>query len=59
MWESKCVDYDCDDSDDILSSYHLSLVVGMEFWKQLCLEHGISPGMIPYVYFIESRLFQF
>lgn len=18
--------------------------VGMEFWKQLCLEHGISPG---------------
>lgn len=22
-------------------SYHVS--VGMEFWKQLCLEHGISP----------------
>ena len=22
------------------------LLVGMEFWKQLCAEHGINPGML-------------
>lgn len=22
----------------------VNFVVGMEFWKQLCAEHGISPG---------------
>eukprot|EP01043_Picozoa_sp_COSAG02_P007428 COSAG02_NODE_221_length_28385_cov_5.795164_9_plen_105_part_00 len=25
---------------------HVCLVVGTEFWKQLCLEHGISPDGI-------------
>ena len=25
--------------------YLIVCVVGMEFWKQLCTEHGISPGM--------------
>lgn len=24
----------------------VDFVVGMEFWKQLCAEHGISPGML-------------
>ena len=31
--------------------------VGMEFWKQLCLEHGISPGKYiywPFFYDTES-----
>lgn len=24
----------------------VDFVVGMEFWKQLCAEHGISPGKL-------------
>ncbi len=24
--------------------YLLIFIVGMEFWKQLCAEHGINPG---------------
>lgn len=24
----------------------VNFVVGMEFWKQLCAEHGISPGKL-------------
>ena len=27
-----------------LVSLSLSLAVGMEFWKQLCVEHGINPS---------------
>ena len=29
-----------------------SPVVGMEFWKQLCAEHGISAGKKKFVYYI-------
>ena len=34
---------------NILSNIEYKIIhcftVGMEFWKQLCAEHGISPGM--------------
>ncbi len=28
---------------EMLSLYFRNCLVGMEFWKQLCAEHGISP----------------
>lgn len=32
----------------------LCILVGMEFWKQICAEHGISPGKNDYFYFIQK-----
>ena len=36
-----------------LFSYNLSnyclFIVGMEFWKQLCTEHGINPGRLSFL----------
>jgi len=34
----------------------LFVVVGMEFWKQLCAEHGISSGEIDFFFKLSSLL---
>jgi len=35
-----------EDARERVQANHVCLVVGTEFWKQLCLEHGISPDGI-------------